>query len=219
MDSDPLPVPNQIAMGFLSGKQLPQTSKKRKGPPRVAKFPDILDSAGPDSNHTYHIALNETAQLISPQTLGFMPSSYWLNTSLSFGALVAKFFHRKNNASCRFPHKLYNALLLVENDPTLFSLVGVKWLTNEVFLVDKFVFGRLLGIASFDGGLFHWQGNFPSHGFIELTPDQIAGIQSAGFDPSGVDHDRYHVLRHAAGQFTRAVSEEVFEACKWTAIL
>lgn len=43
------------------------------------------------------------------------------------------------------------------------------WVKDTVFKVDKCVFGRLLGIKSYDGGLFHSQGNFPSHGFRELT--------------------------------------------------
>jgi hypothetical protein len=83
---------------------------------------------------------------ISPQSLGFVPSDYWLNADYSFGELVSRFFHRKNRASY--------ALRLVDGNPTMFNLVGVKWLTEMAFLVNKLIFGRLLGISALDGASF-----------------------------------------------------------------
>jgi hypothetical protein len=205
-----LPVPYSQEKGFKAPRE--------KKPPRVKTLPGELATSGPESNDAFEEAIRDPIQSISPRTLGFMPSSYWLNTSISFGDLVQKFFHRKNNSSCRFPHKLFNALLLVEANPPLFSLIGVKWLTDSTFLVDKYVFGRLLGILSFDGGLFHRQGNFPSHGFVEVTLSEVSQIKAEGFDPTGIDSDRYRVLRHSSGQFTKGVTEEFFTYCKWTQI-
>jgi hypothetical protein len=187
-----------------------------KKPSQAKCLPELLSGTGPESNERFEEAMADPVQSISPRMLGFMPSSYWLNTSISFGDLVIKFFHRKNNSACRFPHKLYNALTLVENTPCMFALVGVRWITDTAFLVDKLIFGRLLGIQSFDGGLFHRQGNFPSHGFRSLHPDQLAAIQSPGFDSNMVDYDRYRVMEHSTGLFKRAVSDDFFETCKWT---
>jgi hypothetical protein len=199
-------------------QEKPFKEPRQKKPPRVKTLPIELNGSSPESNDAFEEAVRDPIQSISPRTLGFMPSSYWLNTSISFGDLVHKFFHRKNNSSCRFPHKLFNALLLVEANPTLFSMIGVKWLTDSAFLVDKYVFGRLLGIVSFDGGLFHRQGNFPSHGFLEVLASEVAQIQSPGFDPSAIDSDRYRVLRHSSGGFTKGLTEDFFTYCKWTPI-
>jgi hypothetical protein len=212
-------IPDGFQLGDVASDYITPNNRKgshTKRPRKEKTLPAALIGTGVDSNEAYEEAINDPIQSIAPHTIGFMPSSYWLNTSISFGDLVNKFFHRKNNSSCRFTHKLFNALLLVENNPTMFGLVGVRWLTDTAFLVDKLVFGRLLGITSFDGGLFHRQGNFPSHGFAEVSIDRVAQIQSVGFDPTLVDHDRYRVLEHVSRQFTKSAGDEFFNSCKWT---
>jgi hypothetical protein len=134
-------------------------------------------------------------------------------TDVTFGDLVAKFFHRKNNPNCRFPHKLFNALAIVDRQPTMFHLIGVQWVSDKVFRVDKLVFGRLLGIGSIDGGLFHRQGNFPSHGFAELPSADIARLGIP--ELADIDHDRVRLLYHKRNTFTRTSSEEAVTRCKW----
>jgi hypothetical protein len=208
------PDPAIAQLGVLPAALLPPDGGKRAKPhrpkkePRAKGLPQQLNAPGPDSNDSYNVALGDPTQSIDPQALGFVPSNYWLNTAISFGDLVAKFFHRKNNSSCRFPHKLYNALRLVDGRPALFVLIGVRWITDSVFLVDKYVFGRLLGITSFDGGLFHRQGNFPSHGFLEIPPEESPPIE-------GIDFDRFRLLKHASGQFRKLCPDESFNSCKW----
>jgi hypothetical protein len=212
MSAAPDPVTAQV--GALRPTLLPPDGGKRGEPhrpkkePKTRTLPPQLNGPGPDSNDSYSLALSDPPQNISPQALGFVPSNYWLNAAVSFGDLVSKFFHRKNNASCRFPHKLYNALRLVDNKPALFPLVGVRWVADSLFLVDKYVFGRLIGIASFDGGLFHRQGNFPSHGFLEIAPEESPAID-------GIDFDRFRLLMHPSGQFRKLCPDEFFNSCKW----
>jgi hypothetical protein len=181
---------------------------------RERPFPPTLDGPGMDSNACYRAALSDPAQIYSPQALGFFPTSYWLPGSITFGDLVLKCFQRKNNANCRFPHKLFNALLLVDMNTSLWHYIGVQWVNDQVFKVDKLIFGRLLGIGAIDGGLFHQQGNFPSHGFAELTTNEATDIKRR-YGLGDVDGDRVRLLHHQGGLFSRRGSEELINRCKW----
>ena len=135
-----------------------------------------------------------------------------MSPSVLFGEIVINFFQKKNNSNCRFPHKLYNGLQIVEKRPELYSFIGVKWLNNCVFKVDKYIFGRLLGISSFDGGLFHSQGNFPSQGFREVVSE--AELASLGVDLTGIDFERVRVITHTNG-FAKDVDENAISQLKW----
>jgi hypothetical protein len=176
--------------------------------------PPALDVDGPFSNSMFQVALGDSTLIFSPQQLGFMPSNYWLAMDATFGDLVGKFFQRKNNANCRFPHKLYNALALVDHNPALFNLVGVQWVTDRLFKVDKFIFGRLLGIVSIDGALFHQQGNFPSHGFGEVPGTDIERLRLS-FDIADVDQDRIRLFYHKGNGFAKSSNEDAVTRCKW----
>jgi hypothetical protein len=195
----------------------PRPSKKAHGKTASAQTkapPAKLDVDGPFSNLAFHTALSDSTLFFSPQALGFMPSNYWLAMDTTFGELVSKFFQRKNNASCRFPHKLYNALALVDHNPALFNLIGVQWVTDRVFKVDKLIFGRLLGIVCIDGGLFHQQGNFPSHGFGEVPGPDIQRLRLS-FDLSDVDQDRVRLLYHKGNGFAKSSNEDAVSRCRW----
>jgi hypothetical protein len=205
-------LPVGLPLGGYANPTGPKPRRQRKVP-KVKTLPTALDAPGRDSNEAFAQKLEDINPTISPQALGFRPASYWLNTSLTFGDLVNKFFHRKNNSSCRFPHKLYNALALVDSNESYWPLVGVKWVTDCVFMVDKIVFGRLLGIGSFDGGLFHRQGNFPSHSFVEVQPDTLGGIP--GLE---IDGDRYRLFQHSSGLFKKVCSDDFFNSCKWVSM-
>jgi hypothetical protein len=187
-------------------------SKNRQ--PRLKTLPTDLDIEGPSSNADYQAALADSSLVFSPQALGFLPSNYWLAVDATFSDLVTKFFQRKNNANCRFPHKLYNALALVEHNPMTFHLLGVQWVTDRIFKVDKLIFGRLLGIIAVDGGLFHRQGNFPSHGFAELATSEIEALRST-HDLGDVDQDRVRLLYHKFDGFAKGSTEDAVTRCKW----
>jgi hypothetical protein len=212
------PFPGGQIPGMLyDGRPVPRPSKKGQHKVKEQKtrtLPPDLDVDGPSSNVEYQTALANGRLVFSPQALGFLPSNYWLAVDTSFGDLVTKFFQRKNNANCRFPHKLYNALALVEHTPVMYGLVGVSWVTDRIFKVDKLIFGRLLGIMAIDGGLFHRQGNFPSHGFAELTSEEIAPLR-ATVDLADVDQDRVRLLYHKGSSFSKGSSEDAVTRCKW----
>jgi hypothetical protein len=194
---------------------LPAISPQPKPPgPKTQKFPPELDDAPNGSNADYEVALTNHSLVFSPQGLGFLPSNYWLDVDETFGELLSKFFQRKNNANCRFPHKLYNALALVEHDPEMFRFVGVQWVTDRVFKVDKLIFGRMLGISAIDGSLFHQQGNFPSHGFAEVMGEKLARLK-AEHPLADVDQERVRLFFHKGNVFTRGTCEDVVMKCKW----
>jgi hypothetical protein len=210
--SDTSPYPYQIALPVDGASPHRKASQRRD--PKPKPLPHELDGDGPSSNAAYQAALQGGGISVSPHALGFLPTNYWLDVDASFGDLVSKFFQRKNNANCRFPHKLFNALAMVDNDPNMFHLLGVKWVTDRVFKVDKLIFGRLLGIGAIEGSLFHRQGNFPSHGFAEVSPAELSGIRAIA-DVRDVDHDRIRLLYHTSGGFVKASDEDSVTRCRW----
>jgi hypothetical protein len=161
-------------------------------------------------------AFGSRALMINPKEIGFIPSRIWTDRSVPFGMVVTNFFRRKNHLNCRFSHKLFNALRLVEWSPAHESLVGVSWLTTSVIRVNKMVFARLLGIRSIDGSLFHRQGNFPSHGFVEIGPRDARNMCPAGINLAGVDFENTRILFHQEGLFRQGCTEAEIESCKWT---
>lgn len=99
-------------------------------------------------------------------------------------------------------------------DPFYIEFLGVEWLTDKILKVDKKVFARLLGIRTIDGSLFHQQGNFPSHGFFELS-SQNASLYLSESDLEGVDFDNIRLLIHQPRIFVRGCRESDIEHCRW----
>ncbi|OHT13031.1 hypothetical protein TRFO_03443 [Tritrichomonas foetus] len=157
------------------------------------------------------ILLNTNATL-NPVKLGFIPAHFWPNKDFSFADLVFDFFQRKNNTNCRFLHKLYNALKISSVSSTYAELTGVQWITPNVIKVSKGQFSRLLGIKSIDGSLFHQQGNFPTHGFIELNREQCQTFCPMA-DLDHIDFDEVRILIHQPGIFVANCNELQVRAC------
>ena len=159
-------------------------------------------------------SLHDPSLSISPHILGFIPFTLWQERFYTFGELVTDFFQRKNHSSCRFSYKLYNALRLSLLSPQFAFLVGVSWLNDQIIRVDKRAFARLLGIKSIDGSLFHQQGNFPSHGFVEVPAEDVPKV-CPNVDLTGVDFDNVRLLIHSAGVFVRTAMESDIVNCRW----
>ncbi|OHT02876.1 hypothetical protein TRFO_06923 [Tritrichomonas foetus] len=157
------------------------------------------------------ICLNTNATL-NPVQLGFIPSYFWPNKDIPFVDLVYDFFQRKNHVNCRFFHKLFDALRVASVSEAYAELTGVQWVTDNVFKVNKGQFARLLGIKAIDGSLFHQQGNFPTHGFVELNIQQ-ANMFCPGFDTNKIDFDDVRLLIHQPGIFTRTCNEAQLMTC------
>lgn len=153
--------------------------------------------------------------VINPKRIGFIPSFLWPNENITFGYLVSTFFRKRNMASSKFPHKLYNALKIAECYPDFVKHVGIQWATNDIFRVDRAAFARLLGVRSIEGSLFHQQGNFPSHGFEELDyPESEKLSIDHGF--GHVDLSTHRFLRSCNGNFNRYSDEKDINDLKWS---
>ena len=159
-------------------------------------------------------AVSDPMLTLNPRRLQFIPTNVWLNDNISFGALVATFFRKRNSMHCKFTNKLYNALKISTFLPELIPLVGIEWVTDNVFRVHRANFARLLGVKAIEGGLFHQQGNFPSHGFYELSFSESDELSRMfGFGP--VDLSQYRFITHNSGAFRRTSTEEELENCRW----
>jgi hypothetical protein len=108
---------------------------------------------------------------------------------------VADFFQKKNNSNSRFSHKLYNALKIADDGPSYVGFFGVEWISETVLKVDKRAFARLFGIRIINGSLFHQHGNFPSHGFVQVS-EKMARETFSEADLAGVDDDDVRLLTH-----------------------
>lgn len=171
----------------------------------------------PQIDKEFTNALEDQSLTVNPASAGFIPSKLWTNEPLTFGVLVCTFFQRKNNSNSRFPHKLYNAVKLSELGGKFPDLVGVRWMNDFVLRVDKRPFARLIGLKSVDGSLFHQQGNFPSHGFVEISQEEVQEI-CPDVDTKGIDFDNQRLIMHSTRQFVRDSTEESIEACRWTVL-
>lgn len=200
----------QMAQFFNQDISLPQSRNRKMSSQPLPVVPNITTSADEEFNticQDHDIKFN-------PHKLGFIPTKFWPDKDYTFGELVSDFFQRKNNANSRFYHKLYNALKISEDDPFYSEYLGIEWIGNNVLKVDKKKFARLLNIKTIDGSLFHQQGNFPSHGFIEIGSNDARNYVSED-DLNNVDYENVRLLIHQNGVFIRGCTEESIEKCKW----
>lgn len=152
---------------------------------------------------------------INPKGLGFFPSNFWQQERTTLGNVITQFFRKKNHANARFLYKLYNALKITENYPHLTRHIGVSWFDDNIIRVEKLAFAELLDLKTADNSLFHQQGNFPSHGFIELNKGEMRqNYPDACIDD--INFDSVRLLIHQGGIFVRGVTEENLNRCKWS---
>ncbi|KAK8888992.1 hypothetical protein M9Y10_033733 [Tritrichomonas musculus] len=167
------------------------------------------------SSMTFDEVCENPCITINPKRFGFIPSFLWSDEIIKFGLLVTTFFRKRNMASSKFPHKLYNALRISECYPDLINHIGIQWVTNDVFRVDRAAFARLLGVKSIEGGLFHQQGNFPSHGFVELDFQECESISlSCGLGHADLSQVRF--LKSSHGNFNRYSTERDISNFRWS---
>jgi hypothetical protein len=169
---------------------------------------------GAPSDVEFDQILRDSRVRMNPKLFGFIPMSFWPNQEVTFGALVASFFQRRNVAGCRFTHKLFNALRIGAVYPNIRRYLGVEWITRTVLRVDKKVFGRLLSVKVVNSAFFYQQGNFPSHGFVEMGPVEAQKTLPPEL-LEGVDFERVRLLTHQDGVFTAESSDTDIENCKW----
>jgi hypothetical protein len=209
----PLPVQCNIpalrAAPFLIGKvqlsameQFQPHPRQRPAKPWTSATPSAIRS-----DQLFADVCKNPSATLNPASLGFIPVFFWPNREFPFGDLVYDFFQRKNNVNSRFLHKLYNALRISTISVTWAELVGVQWQAPFVIRVNKGQFARLLGIQTIEGSLFHQQGNFRTHGFVELNREQMK-TYCPNMDISQIDFDDVRLLIHQPGIFVRSCTEQ-----------
>jgi hypothetical protein len=134
--------------------------------------------------------------LVNPGELGLAPAGSWTDNEIHFAQIVTDFFKASHIANSRFPHKLFNALVLGESDPTYKELAGVAWATDTILRVNKIVFANLLGVHSIDGSLFHQHGHFPTHRFFEIGSAERARYCPPDMNMTGIDFNNVRLLIH-----------------------
>ena len=162
--------------------------------------------SAPYDDEFVKLCTDEELQL-HPKQDGFIPKKFWdKNPTQSFGWCLANFFQKKNNSNARFLYKLYDALLLDTLYPELSPYIGVTWLSKNIIRVNKHIFGRFIGVKTVDNSLFHQQGNFPSHGFVEITSSEVQKV-CPDINLEGVDFDKVRLLTHTPGIFVQGCTE------------
>lgn len=163
---------------------------------------------------TFDAVCSDPSVTLNPRRLGFAPACAWNQDSYSFGAFVKCFFRKHNSVNCNFMFKLFNALRISENCSELKEFVGVEWVTDVLIRVKRVEFARLLGIKTIEGGLFNQQGNFPSHGFVELSYQESVSIaKQLGQAQVDLSVERY--IHHAENKLTRYSTEADVQKCRW----
>ena len=170
-----------------------------------------------DIEQHFQEAIKDSSLVFNPAKLGFIPTKAWPDGEQTFGSLVTNFFQKRNSSNCRFIHKLFNALQLAKAAPHLCRVIGVEWIGPDILRVDKHAFARLLKIRTIDGSLFHQQGNFPSHGFVELSetkareclpPEALADV----------DYESVRLLTHRDRLFHRECQAQDVDDCKYVSV-
>lgn len=110
---------------------------------------------------------------IYPHKIGMVPyeffKKYGKDQSVSITTIVKEFFRSRMTKYTKFQYKLFDMLRLSLIYPKLGDLLGCSWINDKVFMIEKNAFACALGIRTIEGSLFHKQGNFPCHGFIDCT--------------------------------------------------
>lgn len=122
--------------------------------------------------------------------MNFVPKVEWSDQLFTLNDLRNLYFSKRNGPARRFDFKLYNALLITEKFPSAYYYIGAIWVMPNVFKIHSRIFGSLLGIHAIQGGLFHQQGNFVRHGFIQISKNSNSVLSTS---PECIDVDDYDI--------------------------
>lgn len=112
-------------------------------------------------------------RLFNPHDIGLVPQRFWskYNMDISITEFMNMNLQSRRNRHSRFEYRIYNILRLTLLNPELVLILGASWISDTVFWVTKNILADALNVTRCaNGALFHRQGNFPCHGFIECKP-------------------------------------------------
>jgi hypothetical protein len=191
----------------------PNFSAESSGASKDSRNPPSREHGVADPEQEFDAACQSHLLVLNPRQLGFLPL-LWSDRLRTFGFLVENFFRKKSSADTQFLYKLFNAVRITDFDPSYFRFVGVAWVTDRIMKVDKRRFATLLGIRTIDGSLFHKQGNFPSHGFVEVAPDEARRTIPAEALVD-VDFDEIRLFTHEPNNFFRGCGPDILTKCRF----
>ena len=149
--------------------------------------------------------------VIDVKLLKLYPSDIWSSQTLTIQQLVEQFFRKRSSKKMPFQYKLYNALQITAQYPELVSILGIQWITFNIFKIYRVKFAQLLGVGSINGALFNKQGSLPTHGFIQINPQTLAGLPGI----EDVDNDSVRLFKHNTNYFHLNSTELELQRCRW----
>jgi hypothetical protein len=153
--------------------------------------------------------------LISPQACGFFPPRHWVRIhDVKLSSLIGEHFRVRSSRLVRFEHKLWNALAISQHSPELYTSVGVKWVSDTIFKVNKDVLGELFAVLRPGSAFFSQGGSFATHGFREMSIEH-AKAEAPGGDYTDVDEVVVRLFKHTEGRFRRDSTYQDVNECTW----
>ncbi|OHT11561.1 hypothetical protein TRFO_18916 [Tritrichomonas foetus] len=121
---------------------------------------------------TFEEAYSNDTLYLMPTALKLLPEKYWESQpkTLTFKQLVDDYFKQTRNNNATFMLKLYNLLMITSNVPMLEKAIGIKWVSPRVIEVSRLGLVNIFKVreSTVDGAMFHRQGNFSTHQFVEI---------------------------------------------------
>ena len=151
--------------------------------------------------------------VFDPKTMIFIPSKIFNKKSYTFTEICEEHFQGRSSKKLRFEYKLWNALQITKVYPSLYIFVGVVWLNDKVIKVHRHYFGNLLKLKRPTSALFTSQGSCPSHGFLELSINELKKDYGIEALPNDFSNCRY--FYRPDGTFSSNSTENDVLSCKW----
>lgn len=140
------------------------------------------------------------SSVINLDKLGFGPHTF-PNPIIPFQLVFELYFRRRCGKNHPFFYKLCNMLKITSYYPEFYSILGVIWVSNQFFKVDRQTFGKTINNNSSNSALFNNSGMFIQHGFTEVQEQSLCNI-----DPkylTDVDFNKVRILVDTKGAFTK----------------
>ena len=162
---------------------------------------------------TFEEAYSNKALTINPFELELVPRSYWfhLPREIVFKSIIDDYFKQKRCKYGTFIFKLYNILVITSKIPALEFAMGARWVGPRVIEVSRKGVLNVFNIQekNVDGALFHKQGNFQTHNFIEISMNNYKEYEFYSYKVNNNTEDVIRYYAHAPNIFThRIISEE-----------
>lgn len=154
--------------------------------------------------------------LINPVRLNFVPAELWVDQDYLLNDLIVQHFQKRSSGMVRFAHKLWNVLAITKYNPELYKYLGAQWISNSLIKVNKNALASTFGLKRPKASLFNPQGTFKTHGFIEISKEEILFREANIAEQIGdLDGIQVKVFEHSMNQFHQQMKTNLIVRCKW----